>query len=96
MRVIGSRLYHNAIRGAEAEIGDDRIRLVDQGNTHDKPEVNIGVNWSACGTQDPQGAESFAGRLSHAAYLAENFPYNGCRIDYSHPERDEEMEDFRT
>ena len=81
MKKVTYRDYCKATDALWARFGPD-VEIYDMGATLDRPEIQMGVNWSALGTVPAEEAVEFAAGLLKAAWAAKEFKYNGYQIDY--------------
>ena len=81
MKKVSYREYCKAARELREQLGM-HVMIVDMGSTLDRPEIQMGVNWSALGTVPAEEAVEFAAGLLKAAWAAKEFKYNGYQIDY--------------
>lgn len=76
------RLLAKEQRKIDEMVGFDTITLCERGGTLNHPEIDIQVSWASIGAVPVEVALEFASAIRYAAKLAEDFPYNGCVIDY--------------
>ena len=81
MKTISTFCKMTAMTLIKEEINDRRVEIFEL-PSWDGP-IQLGVDWSACGTVEPEEAVEFAAKLVRAAEIAANHPINGCKVVYS-------------
>ena len=84
VKTVAYEEFRNEYRALTKEIrrlSDDRIEayeLPTWGNPN--ATIQLGLNWSACGTKTVEQTEDFVTALQTAIEMVKNFKYNGYKI----------------
>lgn len=82
---VSSKDYYKALQVLQreaAEASHGRRGSIDVVEMYWDSPVQLGVNWSAVGSVEPDTALEFADRLKRLAEKARDFKYNGYTVDY--------------